>query len=148
MPEEWVENLEKAKKGTPQYEEWLRKYREKHPDAAEGTPKNPNTLKARKALAGIKTATVNDVQESLKNLPKGISSVNIAGVKVVVDSAEDSFKVSVPSQIDSSQKQVLYLAAPAEKLTKKDMGDIAAGINKVVNQWPDSYLPKPKKKDE
>jgi hypothetical protein len=36
---------------------------------------------------------------------------------------------------------------PKSKLTKKDMGDVAVAINKIVNGQPDYYLPKPASKE-
>jgi hypothetical protein len=149
-------DLAKARKGTPEYNEWLEKYRAKKgvstsisPESASSTKQTKkeqqkqDSLKARKALAGVSTLTTASVKEAFKDFPKeGSRQLKINGVNVVVLSDEDSVVVQVPSLVNSSTKQAAYIARSADKLTNLDFGMIAKGVNKIINSYKDDYLPK------
>ena len=146
--------IEKAKKGSPEYEEWLRKYREKRsgkkPEETEKKPKKENqeTIKARKALAGITSATAADVSQAV-NLAadKGATPSRIGGVNVTIHSDDESTMFQVHSDYSQASATAATFMVPKSKLTKKDMGDVAVAINKIINGQPDYYLPKPASKE-
>lgn len=150
-------DLNKAKKGTPQYEAWLRKYKEKRPSTdseetdakkalAKQTSKEQNTgketLKERKELAGVRTVTDKDVKAALDSVPAGEDkTVNVGGIDCTFIQDDESLMVTIPSHYTGRTKTAYYVNQPKDKLSNKELGVIASSINKTINMYPDEYLP-------
>lgn len=148
-------SLAKAKKGTPEYDDWLAKYRARRGPAKEPVKKevaketlhkedkNPNTLRARKAKAGITTATKTEVRAALSTIDHtGSKTVNIAGVDVTVHSDEESVMLQA-KPMNGGSRTVCTINSPLSDLKANDYDVIARSLNKLVNGYPDEFLPKP-----
>jgi len=73
--------------------------------------------------------------------------VRIGGAKVTIHADEESTMFQVYSDYSQASATAATFMIPKSKLTKKDMGDVAVAINKIVNGQPDYYLPKPASKE-
>ena len=149
-------DINKAKKGTPQYEEWLRKFKEKRPASeveenvakkalskeTKEQNKGKETLKERKELAGVRTVTDKDVKSALDSIPAGEDkTVNVGGIDCTFIQDDESLMVTIQSPYTGRVKTSYYVNQPKDKLSNKELGVIASSINKTINMYPDEYLP-------
>ena len=61
---------------------------------------------------------------------------------MIVHADDDSVMFQVHSDYTSKSNTAATFMDPMSKLTKKDLGDTAVAINKIINQYADYYLPK------
>ena len=78
---------------------------------------------------------------------KGATPSRIGGVNVTIHSDDESTMFQVHSDYSQASATAATFMVPKSKLTKKDMGDVAVAINKIINGQPDYYLPKPASKE-